>query len=389
MRGVVQAGVRIANERAVLTLITLNPGASNADLARLSGLGPQTTSRILTDLEARGLIFRGQVLRGRRGQPATPLFLNSEGAFSIGIELGWRHLELVLIDLKASVLTRFRQNYDYPDAQTVFATIGREVKNLVDFLPAEHRSRLLGIGVASPSAIPLSIDVLGASAETRAAWEDVDVRGRVEAETGLATVWFNDGNAACWAEIVAHPLPRPVNFAYFHVGAFVGAGIVTNEGLWEGPTGRAANLGALVVTDRTGRPTFLHRVASIRAFERRLIQAGLDLPEGSPHLWDWSGLEPYAIAWIEDAAGALAQGILTTQAMIELDKVIIDGVLPRPILARLLDQVHRHVALLPRPNARGPTIAAGSLGISAAALGAAELPLFRHYFSRGWNLFTA
>src|SRR6218665_1624036 len=95
-RGFAQAGVRIANERAVLTLIGLNPGASNADLARLSGLGPQTTSRIVAELEARELVQRGDVLRGRRGQPATPLFLDPDGAYVIGVEVGWRHFEVLL-----------------------------------------------------------------------------------------------------------------------------------------------------------------------------------------------------------------------------------------------------------------------------------------------------
>ena len=71
-RGFAQSGVRIANERAVMTLIGLNPGVSNAELARLTGLGPQTTSRIVTDLEARELVLRGEVLRGRRGHPALP-----------------------------------------------------------------------------------------------------------------------------------------------------------------------------------------------------------------------------------------------------------------------------------------------------------------------------
>ena len=99
-----QAGVRIANERAVLTLITITPGSSNADLARRSGLGPQTTSRIISDLEERGLIVRGQVLRGRRGQPATPLFLNPQGAYSIGVEIGWRHLHVALVNLTGNVL---------------------------------------------------------------------------------------------------------------------------------------------------------------------------------------------------------------------------------------------------------------------------------------------
>jgi DNA-binding MarR family transcriptional regulator len=42
----------------------------------LSGLSPQTVSAILATLEADGLITRGPVLRGRRGQPATPIILN-------------------------------------------------------------------------------------------------------------------------------------------------------------------------------------------------------------------------------------------------------------------------------------------------------------------------
>lgn len=40
----------------------------------MSGLAPQTVSAILNDVEAAGLIVRGEVLRGRRGQPATPIF---------------------------------------------------------------------------------------------------------------------------------------------------------------------------------------------------------------------------------------------------------------------------------------------------------------------------
>lgn len=104
-RGFAQSGVRLANERAVLTLIALNPGASNAVLARLSGLGPQTTSRILSDLEARALVLRGEVLRGRRGQPATPLYINPEAAYVIGVEIGWRHFEVLLLAMTGNTLT--------------------------------------------------------------------------------------------------------------------------------------------------------------------------------------------------------------------------------------------------------------------------------------------
>ena len=41
-KGLQHNGLRRANERAVLTVIGFNPGLSNAEIARMSGLAPQT-----------------------------------------------------------------------------------------------------------------------------------------------------------------------------------------------------------------------------------------------------------------------------------------------------------------------------------------------------------
>ena len=388
-RGVPQAGVRIANERAVLTLITIAPGSSNADLARRSGLGPQTTSRIISDLEERGLVVRGQVLRGRRGQPATPLFLNPHGAYSIGIEIGWRHLQVALIDLTGVVLASRRQAHDFPDATTVFGEITGIVADIVAGLTPDQRRRLLGVGIASPTAIGRNIESFTNRPEQRPLWDSIDIAARVAADTGLHVEWFNDGSAACWADIIAQPEPRPAGFAYFHVGAYIGAGIIADGRLWEGPTGNAANLGAIMVPDRHGRPSFVHHVASIVAFEKWLRELGQVPPSGSPQDWDWDALEPHADIWLDDAGRALAQAAMTTQAMVELDRVSIDGVMPRPVIERLLDRVQHHLKLLPVLRAGHPPVAIGLLGASAAAKGAASLPLYKRYFSRSWTDFGA
>jgi DNA-binding IclR family transcriptional regulator len=80
-------------------LLARHPGASKAELARLSGLGPQTVSRILADLGRRDLVRRGEAMKGRVGQPAVPFFLHADAAFAIGIEMGWREAHAVLVDL--------------------------------------------------------------------------------------------------------------------------------------------------------------------------------------------------------------------------------------------------------------------------------------------------
>ncbi|MDB5528791.1 MAG: hypothetical protein JWR51_1894 [Devosia sp.] len=388
-RGVPQAGVRIANERAVLSLIALMPGSSNADLARRSGLGPQTTSRIISELEDRALILRGQVLRGRRGQPATPLFLNPEGAYSIGIEIGWRHIQVTLVNLSGKVLLHEHRAYDYPDATILFAEIAARIAKIIGGLTSQQQSRFVGVGIASPTAIGRNSEMFAAHPEQRSLWETIDVADRVAADTGLSTEWFNDGSAACWAEIIALPEPRPAGFAYFHVGAYIGAGIIADGRLWEGPTGNAANLGAIMVSDRYGAPSFVHSIASITAFERWLREAGTTPPPGSPQDWDWDALEPHATAWLDDAGRALAQAAMTTQAMVELDKASMDGSMPRSVVERLLERVQYHLALLPVLRSGRPTVAIGHLGAFAAARGAALLPMYKRYFSRAWNHFGA
>ncbi|MGV8853831.1 MAG: ROK family transcriptional regulator [Devosia sp.] len=386
-RGVAQSGVRITNERAVLTLLALNPGASNADVARLSGLGPQTTSRIVAELESRGLVIRGDVLRGRRGQPATPLFVNPHGAVAIGIEIGWRHFEVLVSEMSGKTLASVRRSYAWPDAGSIFGDIGAEVATIRSGLTDLQRSRLAGIGVASPSYIGRNIGLMGAPAEQVTLWNGVDLVARIARDTDLPVQWYNDGNAACWSEVVLHASPRPQGFAYFQVGTFIAAGLVANGELWEG-NGHAANLGSILVCDDDGAPTYVHLIASIVALQRLLTKAGIALPNGSPFNWDWDALEPVASKWLDRAGLALARAIICTRAVIELDTAIVDGVMPRDIVARLIDRVRHHLAELPTLTSDHPSVEMGHLGASASATGAAQLVLFQRYFSRAWKLFS-
>lgn len=386
-RGFAQSGVRIANERAVLTLIAMNAGASNADLARLSGLGPQTTSRIVSELEERELVKRGEVLRGRRGQPATPLFLNPDGAYVIGVEIGWRHFEVLLLAMSGKTLASIRRSYEFPDIDTIFTEVCAEIATIRAGMSAQQASRMIGIGVASPGHIDSNVERLGAPAGQADRWREVDIAGRLAASTGLDVGWVNDGSAACWSEWLALQRPRPLGFAAFHIGTFVGAGIATEGTVWEGRTGNAANLGAIMVPDADGRPTGVHNIASIVALQRRLEQVGRTLPPGNPLNWDWSALEPVAQAWLDDAGRALATAVVSTRAVVELDLTVIDGIMPRAVVRQLVDRVTHHLAQLPVYGER-PVVAMGHLGGAAAATGAAQMMLFRRYFSRAWNLFA-
>ena len=88
-RGTNQSGVRLYNERLVLSLIRSHGALAKANIARLTGLSPPTVQAIVQQLEADGLLLRHAAQRGRVGQPSVPLSLNPDGAFSFGAS-SWR-----------------------------------------------------------------------------------------------------------------------------------------------------------------------------------------------------------------------------------------------------------------------------------------------------------
>ena len=84
-RGTKQADLRAYNERLLLSLIRRHGSLTKAETSRLTGLSAQAISVIIRRLEEDGLVQRGKVLRGKIGQPSTPMALAADGAFSLGV----------------------------------------------------------------------------------------------------------------------------------------------------------------------------------------------------------------------------------------------------------------------------------------------------------------
>ncbi len=379
--GMQQTGVRQTNQRAIFTLIAKEPGLSAAELARRSRLAPQTVSAILDDLDRAQLLRRGEVLRGRRGQPATPIYVNAQGAYTIGIELGWRHVEAVLVNLAGETIGHYHRDYSFPDPRTLFNELGAVSRQLTEKLPEGERSKLFAVGLAAPS-LERNLGLLGAPDTVGERWRELDLQMEAERAIDLPVQVVNDGNAACWAELMAQPQPRPSNFTYLTIGTFIGAGIVAEGTLWEGPTGNSANLGSMMVVDRHGDLNFLHLLGSIYALEQRLAGADLHVPPTTPLFWPWDEWEPHVSDWIAESASAIAKVLLNTGAVIEVENAVIDGVMPSDILDRLIGETRAAMATLPTLTFNPPSISRGHLGGTAAATGAAFLPLYRRFFAR-------
>ena len=114
-RGSNHVGMRQFNERVVLQAIRLHGSLPKADIARLTHLTAQTVQTITARLEADDLVRKLDPVRGKVGQPSVPMALNPDGAFSIGIKIGRRNMDMLLVDFVGQVRQRVTLAYDFPD----------------------------------------------------------------------------------------------------------------------------------------------------------------------------------------------------------------------------------------------------------------------------------
>ena len=387
IRGTNQSGMRDYNERLVLTLVRQQGALSKSDIARMTGLSAQTISVIMRELEAEQLLVRQEPVRGRIGQPSVPMALNPDGAFFMGLKIGRRSAELVLIDFLGKVRSMQHLPYRYPAPETTIAFVHEGIAKIRETLSPDEDKRIAGIGIAMPFELWNWADTIGAPTEVMNEWRYRKIQTEVQEKVPFPVYLQNDATSACGAELVFGETTGLSDFVYFYIGAFAGGGVVLDGRLYDGPSGNAGALGSMPVPSRDGRTRQLIDVASVARLEELVAARGAD----ASHLWtspqDWGDVGPDLDTWLTLAGEALAYAIVSATSVIDFEAAIIEGWMPRSVRRRLIEAVSN---ALPRIDAEGlrlPEIREGTVGMHARALGAASLPLSNRFLI-GANLLS-
>lgn len=380
-RGGSQSDLRRHNERVVLSALDRHPGLFNAELSRRTGLAAQTISVILRALEGQGLITRGAVLRGRRGQPATPLYLKPEGGYGIGAALCWRRVMVCIGDFSGKVLDEDSKRHAYPDFDATIKTIAQTVGRFTATLPAGKRARIAGLGLALPGAIERYLAALDAPEETVRAWSARDFCAELSEATGMPVWPAGFGAAASDAEARDAGRASGQDFAYFFLGTMLMGGIVPGGGGSSLADARGTMLGAMLVPGPDGSSVRADVIVSARGLQAALAKGGETDPGCIGADWDWCPFSPLVEGWLDAAAAALSHVIVNTTCAFDVGGVVIDGFLPRDLIAALVARLDPILGGLPVATGQVPVIGQGRLGSRAAMIGAARLPLHQRFFN--------
>lgn len=388
MRGSNHTGMRQFNERTVLRAIRHEGAIPKADLARLTQLSSQTVSIIVNRLLEDGLLIKQDRIRGKIGQPSVPLAINPDGAYSIGLQVGRRSLEVVVTDFLGQMRHQWQHNYPYPSPTEVLPKIKEGLKLMQKRMGAEAWKRAVGIGLSAPLAMHQWGDLMGKKAQKAMVdWEHIDLVQEVQAMSALPVEFAKDTTAACVAELV-QGLGRDVpNFLYVYMGTFVGGGLVMDGHIVNGPRGNAGAIGSMPIglpplgtRANANTPAQLLQLASGWQLEQALMAAGHD-----PLLVQQDAImspefSAFTQPWLSQAAKALAMSATSAAALLDLDAIIMDGSLNPKLLQALIQQTEASLAQFSFDGIHQPQILAGRVGSHARALGGALLPLHAQFF---------
>jgi predicted NBD/HSP70 family sugar kinase len=258
------------------------------------------------------------------------------------------------------------------------------IKRFQKNLGAPGRNRLIGVGISAPYFIGGWDDELAFPADVREGWRAVNLASGF-LETGkLPVLVENDASAAAVAELIYGTGSAYNDFLHISLNTFVGAGLVLDGTLQTGPNGNTAAFGPFPVTPSalTSVPkpkgkfeVLLHR-ASMYTLVNHLRAGGITIRrvrELDPMPAGAAGL---VSEWQDDCADALAQAIIGTIAIVDVQAILIDGLLPSPLLRDTVARVRTRFADMLPSGLIAPEILVGSLGAKASALGASLLPIY-------------
>lgn len=360
------------NQRVTLQAVrAAGAPITRAEIAELTGLTAPAIANITKRLLNDGMILKAGRQLGGRGQPATKLVVNPDGAFSIGLNIDRDHIAIVALDFVGNVRARVCREVHFAMPQEVISFFRAEVDKIISSRAIDI-DRLIGIGIGIPD--DLGRVPVANRPDAYKIWSDVDVAEMFSEILPVPVIVENDAAAASIGEMqFGHGLQHR-SFIYTIISAGLGGGLVIDGHYYRGIDGRSGEIGFLPVHDESGTQRTLEDMVSLYSLYDYLRKAGFDV--STPD--DLENLSEAGVArvdaWLDRAADHLFTPFLVMNCAINPEAHFIGGRLPAAFIEQLCARVNQRLdAMSPRIKSIAP-VKRADLAVDAAARGAGILP---------------
>ena len=362
-------GLRRANTGAVLRALRELGPSTRSELAAHTGLAKATVGVIVADLEAARAVAEEGSRPGVRGRPGRPVALRGERFVSLGLELNVDYVSAVVLDLAGGVVSSTSRSGGTSDDLRDLARSALDAHVGPD-------SVLVGTTLAVPGLVRGDNRTVAWAPNLHVDWDDLSdalatlVPGTVDVS--------NDANCAAYAES-HHGAARGTSHSLYVTGTVgIGAGIVQDGELVRGGAGFAGEVGHMAVGDSgalcgCGRRGCWEASIGLHAMLAAVGMPELDTPLRSAEaVAERARTDASVRAGLERVGRDVGLGIAVLSTVLDPQVVVMGGYFAA-LGDLVLDPARRTLdeRLVSAAQVR-PELLTSTLGIEAAALGAAE-----------------
>jgi predicted NBD/HSP70 family sugar kinase len=366
------------SDRTVAHRLLLRGPASQAELVAHTGLSRPTVFGALTNLSKAGLaeVVPPHETPAGESRRAQLHRLSAKAGFAIGVEIGRRHVTVVLMDAGHRQILQAEEpvtaNADDRPARVLAQSAALVQKTVSEAIP---EGNVLGVAVGIP--VPVTTDGHVGSRTFMPAWTDIDPRKELARQLDFIPVYVgNEADFGALGEYVFGHGEGKRDLTYLKLGTGIGAGIITNGMLQKGVSGTAAEFGHITIDYQgrlcpCGNRGCLERYVGGKALLDNAREAGLDI-DNIPDLVRKAQLGDIACQRIiTEAARIIGAGLGTLVNLNGPELIVLGGSLSAAgeLLTRQLHATLNQTAF--PPAARAVSIEFARLDRRASASGAA------------------
>jgi len=377
------------SELAALQTIRDHRQITRGDIAATLSLSQAMTARLITRLQATGLVREaGPTVSAGPGRQALLLELHPESAYVVGVDIGGEVLHVLVADAHGVART-YRETPSTLLTGKTQAEIVVAVADLVRDAVEEADvplARIGAVGVAVTGIIDSDSGICLVRSNTPG-WDSFPLAAYLSEALGLPVMLEETARAKSVAELRIGAAQGAEHFLYVEASLAIGASIVIHRQPFRGVSGLAGELGHIAVDPngelcRCGNLGCVQATASARALVARAgellhrgVYSSLSAVGGTLTLADIAAAagsgDKMALELLTQSGERLGEAISMGLNLLGLDLVVMGGRLAQcsPVV---MDAAQRMMRLRVLPLvSRERTLVHSTLGSDAAARGVA------------------
>ena len=258
----------------------------------------------------------------------------------------------------------------------------QELDRFLTVAPIKDRN-IVGVGISTPYFWEGWQNILKTKNIFDQEWNSEIVTELFKVPNVKNVIVENDGSSAALGEKTFGAGVEYKDFLYVNIGTFIGGGLVIDGTLRTGAHGNTAALAPFPISYSTNPSS----EDSARPFEQLLSRASLnsleEYAQRNNYQLDFANFDSneymedinYLEDWIKDCSSALAQFFIGVWSIIDIESIILDGALPKPVLQKIIDTTQSHVRDFQIEGIIPSDVKQGEHGLLAQSIGAACLPI--------------